>query len=188
VASVSYQTIKLSTGRHSSPEVGACVMELASMLAGEPFSDHPESVCPVIGSFLRAYNDLVNDSRRQDLYAYAAKVVGSTRSAAVERARADLLAAWAMEMRERRWTRWFLPRWLRGIGVERQPPVDVLGIHAARSVSRPSDERHAAALALIDELLATGTISKKRSRSAAPEARAPRSGHLTDFVHGAHLW
>ena len=52
---VSYQTIKLSTGKHSSPEAGACVMELASMLAGEPFSDHPESVCPVIGSFLRAY-------------------------------------------------------------------------------------------------------------------------------------
>ena len=58
MSSVSYQTIKLSTGRHSSPEVGACVMELASMLAGEPFTDQPESVCPVIASFLRAYNDL----------------------------------------------------------------------------------------------------------------------------------
>lgn len=158
------------------------------MLAGEPFTDQPESVCPVIGSFLRAYNDLVDDNRRQDLYAYAAKVVGSTRSAAVERARADLLAAWALEMRQRRWTRWFLPRWLRGIGVERQPPVDVLGIHAARSVSRPSDGRHAAALALIDELLATDTISKKRSRSGAREARAPRTGYPTDFVRGAHLW
>ena len=164
--SVSYQTIKLSTGRHSSPEVGACVMELASMLAGEPFTDQPASVCPVIGSFLRAYNDLVDDNRRQDLYAYAAKVVGSTRPPAVQRARADLLAAWALQMRQRRWTRWFLPRWLRGIGVERQPPIDVLGIHAARSVSRPSDERHAAALALIDKLLATDTISTNRSREA----------------------
>ena len=28
------------------------------MLAGEPFTDQPESVCPVIASFLRAYNDL----------------------------------------------------------------------------------------------------------------------------------
>ncbi len=33
-----YQTVKLSRGKHSSPEYGACVMELASMLAGEPFS------------------------------------------------------------------------------------------------------------------------------------------------------
>jgi hypothetical protein len=184
MSSVSYQTIKLSAGRHSSPEVGACVMELASMLAGEPFSDHPESVCPVIGSFLRAYNDLVDDNRRQDLYAYAAKVVGSTRPSAVERARADLLAAWALEMRQRRWARWFLPRWLRGIGVEREPPIDVLGIQAARSVSHPSDERHAAALALIDELLAIDTMRKSRPR----EAHASRRGDLTDLVYGAHFW
>ncbi len=181
---VSYQTIKLSTGRHSSPEVGACVMELASMLAGEPFTDQPESVCAVIGSFLRAYNDVVDDNRRQDLYAYAAKVVGSARPPAVQRARADLLAAWALEMRQRRWSRWFVPGWLRGIGFERLPPIDVLGIHAARSVSRPSDERHAAALALIDELLAIDTISKDRSR----EAGAPQGGHLDDFVYGAHFW
>jgi hypothetical protein len=183
MSSVSYQTIKLSTGRHSSPEVGACVMELASMLAGEPFSDHPVSVCPVIGSFLRAYNDVLDDNRRQDLYAYAAKVVGSTRAEAVQRARADMLAAWALEMRQRRWTRWVLPWWLRGIGFERRPPIDVLGIHAARSVSRPTDERHAAALALIDELLATDTL-KSRSRVAW----APQRGRVTDFTYGAHLW
>jgi hypothetical protein len=188
MSSVSYQTIKLSTGRHSSPEVGACVMELASMLAGEPFTDQPESVCPVIASFLRAYNDLVDDSRRQDLYAYASKVVGSTRSAAVQRARANLMAAWALEMRHRRWNRWLLPRWLHGIGVEREPPIGVLGLHAARSVSRPTDERHAAALALIDELLALDTISEDRSRSARREAGAPQRGHPADFVYGAHLW
>ena len=74
---VTYQTVRLSKGKHISPEDGACVMELASMLAGEPFSDHPVCSCPVIGSFLRAYNDSLDDERRQDLYAYAAKVVGS---------------------------------------------------------------------------------------------------------------
>jgi hypothetical protein len=45
---VTHQTIKLSKGKHASPGDGACVMELASMLAAEPFSDHP-AVCPVIG-------------------------------------------------------------------------------------------------------------------------------------------
>ena len=59
---VTHQTIKLGKGKHSSPEEGACVMELASMLASEPFSDHPASVCPVIASFLRAYNDSVDDA------------------------------------------------------------------------------------------------------------------------------
>jgi hypothetical protein len=53
----SCQTVELSRGSHSSPEEGACVMELASMLAGERFSDHPKSVCRVIAGFLRAYYD-----------------------------------------------------------------------------------------------------------------------------------
>ena len=67
MAPISYQTITLSKGKPASPEDGACAMELASMLAGEPFNDHPRSVCPVIGSFLRAYNDRIDDGRRQDL-------------------------------------------------------------------------------------------------------------------------
>jgi AhpD family alkylhydroperoxidase len=40
-------------------------MELASMLAHEPFSERPQSVCPVIGAFLRAYNDRLDDRWRQ---------------------------------------------------------------------------------------------------------------------------
>src|SRR5579863_8089158 len=95
---VSYQTIKLSKGKHSSPDDGACVMELASMLAGEPFTDHPASVCPVIGSFLRSYNDSIDDHRRQSLYAYASKVVGSRGSQLTQQARAERLAEWAEEM------------------------------------------------------------------------------------------
>ena len=99
---VTHQTIKLSKGRHNSPQEGACVMELASMLAGEPFSDHPASVCPVIGSCLRAYNDWIDDRRRQDLYAYASKVVGTRSSQEVQRARAARVTAWVGEVARRR--------------------------------------------------------------------------------------
>src|SRR5438270_8433950 len=102
---MSYQTIRLSRGRHTSAEHGACVMELASMLAGDSFNDHPSSACPVIGTFVRAYNDRVDDTRRQDLYRYAAELVGSTGPAAVRRARADRLTAWAQERWGGRWTR-----------------------------------------------------------------------------------
>ena len=173
MSSVSYQTIKLSRGKHTSPEDGACVMELASMLAGESFTDHPASVCPVIGSFLRAYNDSVGNDRRQDLYAYAARVVGSRDSAAVQRARADRLATWAMQMRKRRWTRLILPARLRAIGAERQPPIEVLGIYAVRSISKPTDEKHAAVLALIDELLAIAPSEEARSPRAPSRAGGP---------------
>jgi hypothetical protein len=151
---VTYQTIKLSKGKHTSPEDGACVMELASMLAGEQFSDHPASVCPVIGSFLRAYNDSVDDSRRQDLYGYASRVVGTRASAEVQRARAERLLQWAAELRQRRWTRVLLPPRLRAIGLHRQPPLDAVGTHAVHAIPRHNEQTHTEALALVDELLA----------------------------------
>ena len=152
MSTVSHQTIKLSKGKHSSPSDGACVMELASMLAGEKFTDHPESVCPAIGSFLRAYNDLVEDDRRQDLYAYAARAVGSRSAVEVERERAERLLEWAVQRNSRRWTR-LLPQSLRTLGSSRRPPIDACGTHAVRSIRRHTDASHAEVLALIDELL-----------------------------------
>src|SRR5436305_127509 len=98
----SHQTVKLGRGKHRSPDDGACVMELASMLAGEPFSDHPGSACRVTGAFMRAYNDAIDDERRQDLYMYASRVVGSRSSAGVERARAGRGVEWTSELHRRR--------------------------------------------------------------------------------------
>jgi hypothetical protein len=163
--SINYQTIKLSRGKHKSPDDGACVMELASMLSGESFTDRPSAVCPVIGSFLRAYNDSLDNERRQDLYRYAAKIVGTRASTAVQRARADRLATWAVEMRRRRWARSFLSARLHGVGMERRPPMDTAGIHAVRSMPKVTDATHAAALALIDELIMIGGERKSPERS-----------------------
>ena len=152
---VSYQTIKLGKGKHSTPEEGACVMELASMLAGEPFTDHPASVCPVIGSFLRSYNDTIDDGRRQALYEYASRVVGSRGSRRAQQERADRLAAWADEMQRSRRT-WFLRSPLRAVGRVRKPSIDAVGSYAVHSIPKHSDRTHASVLALIDELLAIG--------------------------------
>jgi hypothetical protein len=164
---VSHQTIKLSKGKHVSPVDGACVMELASMLAGEPFSDHPASVCPVIGSFLRAYNDSVDDRRRQALYAYAARVVGSRAGVSVQRERADRLMEWTMEMRRRRWTRLLPLSRLRMAGLHRRPYTHAVGTYAVREIPRHSEETHSEVLALLDSLLAIGVAA---SPVTAPEA------------------
>jgi hypothetical protein len=149
---VSHQTIKLSKGKHTNPEDGACVMELASMLAGEPFTDHPASVCPVIGSFLRSYNDSIDSERRQALYEYASKVVGSRGCAGTRQARAARLAEWAEEMQRSRPTR-FLRSPLRRIGRLRRPPIDAIGTYAVHSIAKHTDQTHAAVLALVDELV-----------------------------------
>ena len=58
-AIASHQTVRLARGRHDSPSHGVCVMELASMLAGERFTDSPRSVCPVVAAFMRTYNDAI---------------------------------------------------------------------------------------------------------------------------------
>jgi hypothetical protein len=170
---VSHQTIKLSKGKHVSPADGACVMELASMLAGEPFSDHPASVCPVIGSFLRAYNDSTDDRRRQDLYAYAARVVGSRAAISVQRERAERLMAWTMEMRRRRWTRLLPLSRLRMAGVHRQPSTHAVGTYAVREISRHSDETHSEVLALLDSLLAIGVPASPLTAPDAAEHLPP---------------
>ena len=145
----SHQTVRLSRGRHFSPDHGVCVMELASMLAGEPFSDHPHSVCPVIGAFLRAYNDGLPDDRRQDLYEYAAKVVGTTSSRRVRRARARLCLEW-LDGRSpggRRPSRLslLLAGWTLGS----------VGRAAARA-ARSSVSTHESVLRLIDEMVELG--------------------------------
>lgn len=62
-------------------------------IAGEPFGDAPESVCPVIAAFLRTYNDRLGDCRRQDLYEYAAKAVGTRSTKEAERVRAKCAIA-----------------------------------------------------------------------------------------------
>ncbi len=170
---ITYQTIKLSKGKHASPEDGACVMELASMLAGERFGDHPDCVCPVIGSFLRTYNDFVDDDRRQDLYAYAAEVVGSRAAPHVQWARAERLKSWATENLRRRWTRFMLPPRLRAIRRLGNPPLEAVGVHAVHSIQRPSARTHAQVLALIDELLDMGAA--ERGSAAAEAARARRA-------------
>jgi hypothetical protein len=94
---VNFQTVRLERGAHRSPEDGACVMELASMIAGEEFSDHPMCASPVVAALLRSLNDAVGGNRREELRHYASAVVGSRGSEALERARAQRCVDWARD-------------------------------------------------------------------------------------------
>jgi hypothetical protein len=154
---ISHQTIKLSRGRHSSPEHGACVMELASMLAGESFSDHPRSVSRPLASFLRGYNDLLDDSRRTDLYRFASHTVGTVGPSWVEQARVSRLLAWGDDHWRQRAARSVLDRMrLRRARKERSSDPEPAGTYAVHAIGKVTDETHSAALALVDELIALG--------------------------------
>jgi hypothetical protein len=150
--SVSHQTVTLARGKHASPRSGACVMELASMLAGEGFTDRPASVCPIVAAFLRAYNDAIDDGRRQDLYRFAAAAVGTRGSAALARRRAARCLEELRAVRRRPFGTLVAPRALpeSAAGMER-----VAG-RLARELNRAGAGSHGRALRLADELIAMG--------------------------------
>jgi len=160
-----HQTVVLGKGRHDSPDRGACVIELASMLAGERFSDHPASVCPVIAGFLRGYNDLLPDGGHDELYGYAARVVGTAAPPPVRRERARRILAWAGCRR---------PRLLR----VRLRPWDLVLLPAVQAALRmPNELRRDRVSALLDELIAMGAPAEIALPAAETDAPLAASAH-----------
>ena len=162
-------------------------MELASMLAGEPFSDKPKCADPVIASFLRAFNDRLGHARRQELRPYAASVVGTRVSRRTTRAR------------QRRCLRF-------ACGHEHAGPVTrlrmgvLLSLRAALRVRHGAPEWAAreaiaagdpdAGFRLLDTLLAEGTgdprpVYPPHAPSSAPVAPAARPDELSRLGQGS---
>jgi hypothetical protein len=92
---VDLDSLRLDPGSHASPRDGVCLLELASMIAEEPFSDRPRCVCVVISAFLRSWNDRSSHAERQQLRPYARRVVGSRARRSVTRRRRDICLTWA---------------------------------------------------------------------------------------------
>jgi hypothetical protein len=142
-------------------------MELASMLAGEEFSDQPVSVCPVIEAFPRKHNDSIDDERRQDLYAYAARVVGSRSRGLVQDGRAAQarLREWDSVVRRRQSTRSNVPWPRRALDRMLNAMFEEIPLYAFYGLIVHNDETHAEVLALVEELLAV-----KPGRGGHPDA------------------
>lgn len=68
----------LSRGKHRNPRKGACFMELASYLAGERWSDHPQCTHPLLATMARLVNDFTTDAGRPQLASLISPVIGLT--------------------------------------------------------------------------------------------------------------
>ena len=68
----------LSRGKHRNPRKGACFMEFASLLAGEPWSDHPACTHPLLAAVARHVNDFTSDAGRARLAELIPSVIGLT--------------------------------------------------------------------------------------------------------------
>jgi hypothetical protein len=173
-----HQTTRLGRGRHDGPGEVVCVMELASMLTGEPFSDRPATVCSMIAALLRAYNDVLDDDRRQDLYRYSSDSVGTRGDYALERRRAGRVlevAAASAAMWRRGWRR-LVPR---RVPPDRTAGPESIAEYLVWSSGRPGDASHARVLSLIDEL-----IAMTPSRVAPATGSRPRSDATLDRASG----
>ncbi|TDD46409.1 hypothetical protein E1263_36610 [Kribbella antibiotica] len=66
----------LSRGKHRNARKGACFMEFASYLAGEPWSDHPSCTHPLLAGVARDVNDCTTDAGRSRLAPLIPSVIG----------------------------------------------------------------------------------------------------------------
>lgn len=78
-------------------------MEFSAYLAGEPHSDHPDCVSPVLIDFCIAFNNALDDVERQKLHQYLARTIG-TRGDGRDEERAWLATDWLI--------RTYVPAWL----------------------------------------------------------------------------
>jgi hypothetical protein len=99
---------RLAYGTHATPEDGRCAMEWVSYLAGEPHSDEPGSVSPVLRALCTTLNDSLEDEPRQRLRPYLARTIG-TADDGFDETRAWLAMDWLI--------RTYAPAWLSAAGL-----------------------------------------------------------------------
>jgi hypothetical protein len=174
-------TLRLAHGGHDSPRDGVCVVELASILAGERFSDRPDCVDRVIGGYLRSLNDRVSHAERQRLLPYAEWAVGSCGDRKATRLRRDLCMLRAggrpgagglrklierLAMRVRIWI---------GVGGRQALRLnDGIGEYAARVVyARQGAEEAIKLLEVLFEVGESETAPLAHVVDRAPQARVP---------------
>jgi len=144
----------LLSGAHDSPDKGACVMEAAAYVAGEPWSDHPECVCPIIGAFLRSWNDSLPDNATRDrlLKPLVKKIINTKATPKIEQQRGFMCVDWMI--------REFTPAWLE--------MVPSLKVHAVTLSASPEIKTVKDLLAITPVIVDIG----KQAAAARDAARA----------------
>ena len=94
---------ELAYGTHATPEDGRCAMEWVSYLAGEPHSDDPTCVSPVLRAYCITLNDTLEDAPRQLLRPYLARTIG-TAGDGLDGARSWMAMDWLIRV--------YAPTWL----------------------------------------------------------------------------
>lgn len=152
----------LAYGTHATPEQGRCAMEWVSHLAGEPHSDQPRCVSPVLRAVCIALNDGLETEPRQALRPYLGRTIG-TASDGLDSARAWMALDWLI--------REYAPVWLEA--------ADLPGVAAKlRALASVRDERS----------LALALPRLEAARAQARAARGPGQWSAARSVAREQAW
>ena len=173
-ATLDLDHLTLAHGAHDSRAEGVCLLEAVAWFAGEPHSDRPTCVSPVLAAFGRTWNDRLDDAERQRLVPLIPRLVGTAGDAD-----ADAVCGWmAVDWLVRTYAPAFL----------RLPPA--LADHADRLAALAPITSSADAVAAqpaIDAARAAGTAAwdAARAASAAWAATRAAAGDAGDAARAA---
>jgi hypothetical protein len=155
--------LTLKSGGHARRGIDSlCVMEAVAWFAGRDHTDRPPCVSPVIGDFLRSWNDAMNDEDRQMLKPLIPLVVGTAADAETEMRRSVMALDWLCRVSA--------PAWLRLAGLT----TEAEAIEGTAPITSPENARAAQAA------LTRATSAAYRKWSAARVA-------ARDAAYGAAL-
>jgi hypothetical protein len=96
----------LKSGGHTPNDTKMCVMEAVAWVTHKDWTDHPPCVCPVIGAFMRAWNDgLPEEERTSILLPYIPRLLNTKGDTALEQRRATMAADWLIRTHTVAWLR-----------------------------------------------------------------------------------
>jgi hypothetical protein len=171
----------LRSGSHK-PNDGknACVMELVSWVAGEPWSAHPQCTCPVITAFMVAWNDgLPNDAERSRLLLpLIPKLIGTRGDKELEARRATMAADWFVRVQT--------PAWLRLAGLNTEADAlasfpEITSFEKTPSIMAPLNAARSAAEA-------AWSATRSATRSAAWSATRSAAWSAADSATRSAAW
>src|SRR6266568_4118928 len=173
MSAVDLATVHLDKGSHRSADEGHCLLEVASMLAGQPFGDGPPCVSPVLRTFGISVNDQWDDEQRQKLLPFAPRLL-NTAGDGLDEARSYLALDWLI--------RTYTPAWLDLAGL-----TDVAA--ELRALRRVADMAAAAAAGPVvwdaqTKAAAAGAAAWDAASAAAWDAAGAAAGDAA----GAAAW
>ncbi len=183
---INLDSIQLKSGGHSSIKDGGCVMEWVAFVAGRDHTDHPPCVSPIIGEFLRSWNDAMSDDDRQMLKPLIPHVINTVSTPGMELLRSYMALDW--------YCRVSTPAWLRLAGltseaeaIEATAPI-VDRVTAAAAQEALNKARNAASAAGSAARSAAGSAAGSAAWSAAWSAAGSAARSAAGSAAGSAAW